>query len=90
MIRHLKKAPFETACLASIFLAVTATLLLLSQHQRTLRHWQKLISSAARSAEAQSLADLALTNTLVPAGIAICLCAGAFLARFSHVSISTN
>ena len=72
----------KASCWAPLVLGFIAIALTLSQHQRALRHWQKLISSVARSAEFQWLADLALANG---AAIGAAVAFTALLACFSPV-----
>lgn len=82
MIRCSIQNPPKASYWAPLVLGLIATALTLSQHQRALRHWQKLVSSVVRSAEFQWLADLVLANgTAIVAAVAFT----ALLARFSPV-----
>ena len=82
MTRCFIHTPAKASYWAPLVLGFIATALTLSQHQRALRHWQKLISSVVRSAEFQWLADLALANG---AAIVAAVAFTALLTRFSPV-----
>lgn len=80
MTRNPNQTLSKNPCWAPLILGLAACALALSQHQRTLRHWQKVISSAVRSAEFQSVADQLLANGVATVAAVTFL---SILARFS-------